>query len=301
MNMTKKNLIFALLMVATLGSFAYAQQVIITKASSAVPVGGSITADDTQSTAVLIRYIGTNAGGGEVAVAAAGQISLTVATVADTSVECPVSGGLGGIIDTTNAGCNTLGEVCDAINGVNGAGGATAAAPSNFRCVILDGLRGDSSDNSLFAFTIVPADAKAGLPIFWDADSVHLSASLALVPPEARSIDFYLGPAPAYALKPFPFKNTRTFADFAWEDSSTCTGADTFRITAANDYTYGAETPVNVYGPIATNTTTPVTFTLPQGGVFGKYGAKLVARETCATTFAGGLLAVSAYQVPLAP
>jgi hypothetical protein len=115
---------------------------------------------------------------------------------------------------------------------------------------------------------------------------------------EARAIDFYLGPGPAYSLKPKPFANTRTFVDFAWEDTGTCTGADTFRIVALNDYSFGSETEQIVYGPIATNTTTPVTFTLPQGGIFGKFGAKLVAREACASSFAAGLLAISGYSIP---
>lgn len=293
--------ILTLLMFTFVGAINYAQsqQVVILKGNEAKPAGGSITADDTQSTAMLVRYVGTNAGGGEVAVAAGGDITFTVAAGTDTTFECPVVAGLGGIIDVSDVACDTLGEVCDAVNGVNGAGGSTAAAPSDFRCVILDGLRSDSSNDSLLTTSALTADAKAGRPLFWDADVINLAVSLALVPQAARSIEFYLGPSPGYALRPFPFKNSRTYMDFAWEDTSTCTGADTFRVAAANDYTFGSETEVNVYGPIATNTTTPVTFTLPQGGVFGEFGAKLVARERCATTFVGGLLAISAYQVPL--
>ena len=287
-----------LLMLATIATINHAQSVVVLKQTDALPSGGSITADDT-STAMLVRYVGTSTGGGEVAVAAGGDITFTVNTAADTTFECPVSGGLGGVITVANAACDTLGEVCDAINGVNGAGGATAAAPSDFRCVILDGFRSDSSNDSLLTFAQAPADAKAGKALFWDSDTISLAVSYAMVPIEARSIDYYLGPPPAYALKPFPFKNSRTFMDFAWEDTSTCTGADTFKVTSVNDYTFSSETEQNVYGPIATNTTTPVTFTIPNGGVFGKFGAKLVARERCATTFVGGLLAVSAYTVPL--
>jgi hypothetical protein len=249
-----------------------------------------------------VRYVGTSSGGGEVAVdAGTGDLTFTVNTAADTTFECPVSGGLGGVIDVSNAACDTLGEVCDAINGVNGAGGGSppgsASGATDFRCVILDGLRSDSSNDTLTTIGATTADAKNGLALTFDSD-VALHSSRAIVPAEARSIGFYLNPGPSYTLKPYPFANTRGNVDFAWEDTSTCTGADTFRIVGENNYTFSGETVVNLYGPIATNTTTPVTLTLPQGGVFGEFGSKLVAREACASSFAGGLLAVSGYVTP---
>jgi hypothetical protein len=251
---------------------------------------------------MLVRYVGTNAAGGSVAVAAGGQLTFTVGGGADTTFECPVSGGLGGIIDVTNAACDTLGEVCDAINGVNGAGGGSppgsATGATDFRCVILDGQRSDSSNNTLLATGTLTANAREGRKVFWASADIK-NTQLALVPPEARSIAFYLGPAPTYVLRPKPFANTRTNVDFAWEDTGTCTGADTFSIVSLDNYDFGSETSGYVYGPIATNTTTPVTLTLPQGGVFGNFGAKLVAREACASSFAAGLLAISSYQIPL--
>lgn len=299
--MTKKNLIFALLMVATLGSFAYAQKVVVLTPDEAKPVGGTYTADDTV-VAMLVRYVGTNAGGGEVTVNADGTITFTVATSADTTFECPVTGGLGGIIDVTNGACNTAGEVCDVINGLNGAGGSTTAAPSDFRCVLINALRSDNVNNTLLAKTIATADSADGLALQYataDGFAVTVGAgSLAMLPPEAKKISFYLGPGPAYSLKPFPFANQRTYVTWAWEDSSTCTGADTFRILAANDYTPGSETVQTLYGPIPTNTTTAVEFTqLANNQIFGNFGAKVILREACASSLVGLQISGSGYQV----
>ena len=300
--MTKKNLIFALLMVATLGSLAYAQKVVVLTSDDAKPVGGTYTADDTV-VAALVRYVGTNAGGGEVAVdAGTGDLTFTVATVADSTFECPVVTTLAGVIDVSDAACNTMGEVCDAINGLNGRGGATAAAPSDFRCVLINALRSDLSTDTLVDFTIATADSADGLALPFDTTTAFAvtsgGGSLAMLPPEAKKISFYLGPGPAYSLKPFPFANQRTYVTWAWEDSSTCTGADTFRILAANDYTPGSETTQTLYGPIPTNTTTAVEFTqLATNQIFGNFGAKVILRKACASSLVGLQISGSGYQV----
>jgi hypothetical protein len=197
-----------------------------------------------------------------------------------------------------------MGEVCDAINGLNGAGGSTAAAPTDFRCVLINALRTDSSDDTITTFGITTADSADGLALTYDTSTAFAvtqgAGSLAMLPPEAKKIGFYLGPGPAYSLKPKPFANTRTFVTWAWEDSSTCTGADTFRILAANDYDPRSETVQTLYGPIPTNTTTPVEFTrLADNMIFGNFGAKVILRQACASSLVGLEISGSGYQVPL--
>jgi len=288
------------LLLAAIASVNYAQNVVVLTGNDAKPVGGAITADDT-SVALLVRYVGTSAGGGEVAVESDGNLTFTVNTSADTTFECPVNSTLGGVIDVSNAACNTLGEVCDAINGLNGAGGGGApgsATQTDFRCVIINGRRSDTVDDMFLAASILPADSADGYAVLWDT-SVALKSTLALLPPEAKKIGFYLGPPPSYTPKSKPFANTRTFVTWAWEDSSTCTGADTFSVLAENDSDPKSGTDQTLYGPIATNTTTAVEFSnLSHSPVFGNFGAKVLVREACASSFAGELLSAAGYQIP---
>lgn len=89
--------------------------------------------------ALYVKYVGTAAPSTTttVAVASNGDITLTVAGTDDVSVRCPF-GGTAGIIDVSDAECNTFGEVIDAIN----RSGNWIAAPRTV-------LRSDSSDDTL--------------------------------------------------------------------------------------------------------------------------------------------------------
>lgn len=161
-----------------------------------VPVAKTLTAVSTDN-AMVIKYVGGGTGGGEVAVAAGGAITLTVATVADATTECPVAGAYGGVIDVTDASCDTLGEVCDAIN-----------FSANWRCVLLDSLRSDSSNDTLVTIGATTADAKDGLTLKTDT-AVALTMTQTLVPDNA-SIQFYLGSGgTAPSLIANPFKDTQ--------------------------------------------------------------------------------------------
>lgn len=150
------------------------------------PSGGGIGTVSTD-TALLIKYIGSSASG-LVAVAAGGDITFTQGVLASeaatTTFECPVSGGLGGVIDVSDAACNTLGEVCDI---VNGAGGATE---TGWLCVILDGLRSDSSNDTLVTISGTQAKVTGGLALAHD-DAVAFTTTYAVVPPELRVIEAY--------------------------------------------------------------------------------------------------------------
>jgi hypothetical protein len=136
--------------------------------SKVTAVGKVHTADDT-SVAMVIRYIGAAAGGGEVVVAADGNIELTVATVADTTTECPVAAPLGGIIDVSDASCNTFGEVIDAIN-----------YSDNWRAYLVGAMRSETVDaNTFLAVAITAADAKVGYPVYFDTNT-NLTDSLTM-------------------------------------------------------------------------------------------------------------------------
>lgn len=138
-------------------------------------VGRAVT--DDQPIALLIRYVGS--GGGTVTVAANGDITLKKGTVAssavDTNIECDASiaaaGSRSGIIDVSVAACDTLGEVVDIIN----------SQSTEWRAVIVGGLRADSSNDTLLVRSETTANAVDGLPLYIDTD-VALVATIALTP-----------------------------------------------------------------------------------------------------------------------
>jgi hypothetical protein len=149
---------------------------------------------------LIVKYVGNDPDGGTVTVdAATGDITLKTGPVAsstaDATVECPVSGALGGAIDVSNAACDTFGEVVDAING-----------SANWVAVIQDGLRSDTSINTLTTLAETTAATAAGLALAGDG-AVSLKLAVALVPFSARNdIRPYLN---GNALKPAPFKGYR--------------------------------------------------------------------------------------------
>lgn len=108
----------------------------------AVPLQGVTTAVDT-TPVLIIGYNGTTADP-SVAVEADGNLTFLVGDAAYDGFECPVSGDLGGVIDVSDAACNTLGEVVDIIN-------ADQSDNSGFYAYIAAGLRSDSSNDTFLA------------------------------------------------------------------------------------------------------------------------------------------------------
>ena len=260
------------------------------------PVSGTIGAIN-GDVALLIRYIGINAGGGEVTVAAGGAITLSEATVATDTVECPISGVAAGIIDVTNGDCNTLGEVVDVIN----------TEGSAFRAVILDGLRTDSSNNTLLAAGIATADSKDGYKVYWDTNVTNFNLSIALTP--YRTIDHYLtaasGPktdtAAVGAVWGFitngeklidnVYSGTRTVLYRANETvtyTGVGTGLEIHSVETRNKNGYlGSET-VTTYTDLLGASTVATEYDYPYG-IYGKKDAKLLIRVNCATNLSAGV------------
>jgi len=220
-------------------------------------VGRTITADDT-SVGMKIRYIGAAAGGGEVTVAADGNISLTVATVADATTECPVAGATyGGVIDVSDGDCDTAGEVCDAIN-----------FSDDWQCVLIGLLRSDTIDaNTLLAAGITAADDVDGYSVNLDTDAIF-KTRLVLAPTD--NLSYYLhGPAISGApLQPNVFTGVRTVLNGArWTNTF---GAGTSVLTvygvkadnkravlnaAGTGFTGGSETVTTLYSTSSGATT----------------------------------------------
>lgn len=165
-----------------------------------VPVNQYISADDVAS-ALLIKYIGT---GSSAAVASTSTANLTflLAGSAVTSFECPVAGALGGIIDVTNAACNTLGEVVDIIN-----------ASADWRAVIVDGLRTDTSALLLTVGSTQATVAK-GVRIPQDTSAnFAVGETRAMIPAGCRA-DIRCFLTPAGKLIENPAGGTQTFLNY---------------------------------------------------------------------------------------
>lgn len=182
----------------------HAQQVVdVGRFLPAVPTGNSITADDTD-VAMIVKYIGSSASA-DVAVAAGGDLTFRDNAVADATFECPVSGALGGIIDVSDAACDTMGEVVDIVN-----------ASANWRVVLIDALRSDSSNDTIKTISATEATTAKGLVLNFDTD-VAFMVSVSLLPFEYRdSIMPYLeGVQSGNAWNQNPFSGTQSRARLA--------------------------------------------------------------------------------------
>jgi len=117
------------------------------------------------SPALYVKFVGVETNptaATTVAVSAGASITFIKDGAAYDGFECPVSGALGGIIDTTNAACDTLGEIVDVIN---------SDIKKNFVAVIANGLRSDpvqTSGNLLTIGASTAVKSPTGMPLFWD-------------------------------------------------------------------------------------------------------------------------------------
>lgn len=169
------------------------------------PVVANMAADDTTNVAMLIKYYPGVSGydSAEVAVEADGNLTVLVESAAYTGFECPVSGALGGVIDVSNAACDTYGEVADIIN-------ATAENFSTgfFRAVLVDVMRADSTNNTTVAAVSAQATLAKGLAVYVD-NSDAIFASMALLPAGCRTdIRCFVTPAGKLLENPFGGKYT---------------------------------------------------------------------------------------------
>jgi hypothetical protein len=130
----------------------------------AEPVSATISAVDTD-VALYIKYNDTTADP-SIAVEADGNLTFLVGDAAYTGFECPVSGALGGIIDVSDAACDTLGEVVDIIN-------ADQSDNAGFLAVIGAGTRAYSSNDSFLADADdTDVSRPEGEVVYWDTSTL---------------------------------------------------------------------------------------------------------------------------------
>jgi hypothetical protein len=138
----------------------------------AVQINTSTSAVDT-SPFVLIYYVGSDTTGVVTAQVADDTWTLLEGGAADESIECPLSGDYGGLLDVTNAACDTLGELMNVVNNTSG---------SNWRIVPINGQIDDDTDDAPLAKAATEARGD-GVVVFYD-DSVELDHKMTFIPGE---------------------------------------------------------------------------------------------------------------------
>jgi len=243
---------------------------------SGTPAVGGTGADDSQ-VAMLIKFIGQTGvlrDSGEVAVEAGGELTFIsgpqAAMIADTTLECPIAGALGGVIDVTNGACNTMGEVVDIING-----------SADWVAVLVNARRADSSNNTLFAVATADATQPEGLQTLFDT-TVSLDTSVSLFPGDMET-NMARWLTPQNTLMRNPFAGTWTALYNAHGYSTWNTTSNTQIVSIISDNLRGTETVRVLYATPGGATGTDRDYS--PGVMFrGDVGAKVQIRNTCTAT-----------------
>jgi hypothetical protein len=282
--MTMRFKIFALALLTLLAVPAFAQQQPVSQFSSA----------DDGSVAILVRYDGTE-NTATMAVVQGGDMTFLAGGAAYTGFECPVSGALGGIIDTSNAACNTIDEVVDTING------NCTGCSSVFRAVAVDALGTDSSEVFLAAGA-TEVTRTDGLPVYFDTSAAFATGEgRALIPTACRTdIGCFLTPSGNIIENPFAGQQTVV----TWVEGYSTYGAGTsvlniYSVRASNK-TNTVETVTTLWNEVMGATTANKQFTQFQYvPIYGGYNEKIIVRIVNSNAMATTRLLVSAHRRPI--
>lgn len=190
---TKLRFLLPLLTLAVVGllSFAPYAPAVDIPLHQPYAVSGALSAVNTEP-ALWIKWVGTGTTittQPTVAVAAAdSDVTLQVngANDATASAAC---GGTAGTLDTAQAACDTIGELCDQIN-----------ASANWLCVPEVGLRGDASANYLLTVSTSNAAVPGGVVVYGETPQ-RLSVSVSLRP--GTDMGFFLSGGNKPNVNPF--------------------------------------------------------------------------------------------------
>lgn len=185
------------------------------------PASGSTTSvTSTDNVCILTRYVGTTVGKQTVEVAAGGDITYKIASVADATTGSP---SLNGIFDlsTPAAAVDTYGELVSLIN----------TTGSNWKAVLVNCLAADSTDNTLFTLGATDATTPKGVALYRD-NTVALTSLVSALPPGADT-DFRFwttGTGAATRINPNPFASFQTFVQAIHEKITSSGTVAQFRV-----------------------------------------------------------------------
>lgn len=254
-------------------------------------VSGGLSADDSD-VAIIVKYIGTSASATVEVADATGDITFKDGAAGSEAVvddfECPVSGALGGVIDVSDAACNTLGEVVDTING-----NCTGCNASAWRAVILDGLRADSSNNTMQTLAATSAQVLNGVNLVWETDTAFMATRAMTT---MRTIQPYIDNKDNDLVSD-PFAGTRGVVMIAKGTSTYGSGTSALEVISVKvtNGTKGSETTTTLWSQAGGATTAEKVFDVFNDyGLHSKKGEKLLVRlknsaaMASVTFFAGG-------------
>lgn len=280
-------------------------------------VSASTSTVDDGDIALVCWYVGTGAGG-FLTIAADGNLAFESPDVstADTTFECPVSGGLGGIIDVSDAACNTVTEVLNIIN----------TPSSNFRCVAHAILGADDINIGGTGWLKAASDESCAMPAGCAVET-DTDTAFSMYQVVARPADFALaskygvtGPGTnGQILGNGPFTGLKGFLSSVSFTNTYGSGTSLMSVYAVKDEyrpTYSAttgklgatfvETATLLWGPTAVGLTTAekvfgscdtaATACDPAWGSFGlisKYDEKLVVRVVNSAAMATATLKIN--------
>jgi hypothetical protein len=176
-----------------------------------VPLGDYTAAVDTDP-ALLFWYVGDDTTAAvTVAIGAGGDVTLSQGGAVDTTIECPLSGAYAGVLDVSDAACDTVGELVNVVNGTSG---------SEWRVMPLNALASDSTDDTLL--TIGATEARGdGYVALWDS-SVQLTAQVGFFPGvlDVGNVkpDFFAPESARGNVRVNPFAGTRNVLKYAHEN-----------------------------------------------------------------------------------
>jgi len=266
-------------------------------AAADMPVTQYVSADD-GSIAMLVKYYPGVSSNTSATVAAVQGTSLTfqVAAAAYTGFECPVSGALGGIIDESNASCNTLGEIVDIINATS-----ESFASGFFRAVLIDGKREDSADD-LLADAGTQVTRADGLPIYFDTSAnFAVGEGRALLPAGCRD-DIACWVTPAGKLIENPLGGTQTKVRWVEGYSTYGSGTSLLKIYSVkmDQKAAGGEVVTTLWSETMGATTANKQFTQFQYiPVLGRPNEKVIVRIVNSAAQATVVMLADGQQVPL--
>lgn len=281
-------------------AYGFAMQLL----SKGTRTGRSYVADD-KPVALVVKYVGSSTSGKVAVDAGTGDLTFTDGAegseAANSDFECPVSGALGGVIDVSNAACDTLGEVVDTINGTCS---TCAGTSSKWRAFILDGRREDSSNDTLVTIAATAATAEEGLNLVTDTDVAFTdTTSFQLCRTMSCMLTNRSGPVATIGLVENPAEGLKTLV---WETSYTSTyGSGTsliklYSCETKQRVTGGSETCTEVYTAAGGATTANATKSWTTWGFppepDKRYLTKLVNSAAAATITASNYATVYPYR-----
>jgi hypothetical protein len=251
-------------------------------------------------TCALIKYRGTTAGKPEVTVAASGDITLSIATVADVSTGTASNG----IFDlsTPAAADDTWGEVVNRIN----------TQGSNWVAVLVNCLASDLTDNTALTLSATDASGPKGVAVLKDdtvaSASAVFSAQVAMLPPGAATdIRFFLSGGPlgnptgSTKVNANPFANFQTFIQNIREKITSGGTIALFEVLGVTRTYDGngkvAEVVRPIYGTTGAATTVELVKDFNSGPLVSAKGETIVVRQRTGTGLTVVDIAGSGYMV----